>query len=240
MANPIYVPSSGPEQWRSFLADPGAWRPGYSAMELAYAWAGDGWPADVRRTLEGAGGPLAGLEMLLGLPEHRVPLQGGSRASQTDLMVIARNPAREIVVIAVEGKARETFGDKVVGVWRRDAPTDGRETRLRQLCAELGLPAPRPREAEPDDEFEGLWYQLLHRTASAVIEVKRFNAAHAVMLVHSFCGGDAADGHAAFATFARHLGMAEAPARGEVRQVPGRRPVLWLGWARSAPSAPRD
>ena len=29
-------------------------------------------------------------------------------------------------------------------------------------------------------------YQLLHRSVSAVIEAKRFNAAHAVMLVHSF------------------------------------------------------
>jgi hypothetical protein len=29
-------------------------------------------------------------------------------------------------------------------------------------------------------------YQLLHRTASAVIEAERFGARHAVMLVHSF------------------------------------------------------
>ena len=29
-------------------------------------------------------------------------------------------------------------------------------------------------------------YQLLHRTASAVIEAKRYNAKHAVLVVHSF------------------------------------------------------
>ena len=29
-------------------------------------------------------------------------------------------------------------------------------------------------------------YQLLHRTASALIEAERFGAEHAVMLVHSF------------------------------------------------------
>ena len=29
-------------------------------------------------------------------------------------------------------------------------------------------------------------YQLLHRTASAIIEAERFNANHALMLVHSF------------------------------------------------------
>jgi hypothetical protein len=29
-------------------------------------------------------------------------------------------------------------------------------------------------------------YQLLHRTVSTIIEAQQFNAAHAVMLVHSF------------------------------------------------------
>ena len=34
--------------------------------------------------------------------------------------------------------------------------------------------------------FYKFYYQLLHRTASAIIEAKRFNASLAVMLVHSF------------------------------------------------------
>ena len=37
---------------------------------------------------------------------------------------------------------------------------------------------------------DGLRYQLIHRTASAIIEAKRFNASHAVMLVHSFSQSD--------------------------------------------------
>ncbi len=38
-----------------------------------------------------------------------------------------------------------------------------------------------------DDEGLGaIRYQLLHRTASAVIVARRFNVRHAVMLVHSF------------------------------------------------------
>jgi hypothetical protein len=41
----------------------------------------------------------------------------------------------------------------------------------------LGLAHPVP---------DTVYYQLLHRTASAVIEAKRFGATHAAMLVHSF------------------------------------------------------
>src|SRR5256885_2125558 len=42
-----------------------------------------------------------------------------------------------------------------------------------------------------DDCVAGIRYQLLHRTASAVIEARRFGATHAVMLVHSFSPNDA-------------------------------------------------
>jgi len=45
------------------------------------------------------------------------------------------------------------------------------------LCGELGLTFPPP---------EGIRYQLLHRTVSAIIEAKRFRAKDAVMVVHSF------------------------------------------------------
>ena len=36
------------------------------------------------------------------------------------------------------------------------------------------------------DNLEDIRYQLLHRTASTVIEAKRFNASTALMRVHSF------------------------------------------------------
>jgi hypothetical protein len=36
------------------------------------------------------------------------------------------------------------------------------------------------------DAVGGIGYQLLHRTASCVLEARRFGARHAVMLVHSF------------------------------------------------------
>jgi len=49
--------------------------------------------------------------------------------------------------------------------------------RLSYLCGLLGL----------DMAAVGhICYQLLHRTASALIEAKKFNAPNALMLVHSF------------------------------------------------------
>jgi hypothetical protein len=51
----------------------------------------------------------------------------------------------------------------------------GKAERFSYLLSLLGL------SAVP----VGARYQLLHRTASAIIEAQRFNAAHAVMLVHS-------------------------------------------------------
>ena len=83
--------------------------------------------------------------------------------------------ANDLISIAVEGKVSEPFGP-TISEWLKDA-SDGKKERLSALCSHVGLTAPLP---------DNLRYQLLHRTASAVIEAKRFHARHAVMLVHSF------------------------------------------------------
>ena len=117
--NDIYLPSAGSHQWQWLLASPGLhWKHGASAMALADAWEhADGFPTVVAESL-GTDPDLAGLTMLLGLPEFEVALEGGSRASQTDLFVLARAAGGDLVTIAVEGKAREPFGDEPVAQWR--------------------------------------------------------------------------------------------------------------------------
>ena len=60
----------------------------------------------------GTGRELAGLDLLLGLPEHETPLDGHGAASQTDLLVIARTQGGELVVIGPEeARVRERLGD---------------------------------------------------------------------------------------------------------------------------------
>lgn len=174
MAN-IYVPSSGPGDWRCLLADPEKhWARGYSARTLAHCWEdGDGFPAEIRQVL--AQFPaLAGAKPLLIFPEWKVSLPGGSRPSQNDVWILAKGDAG-LISIAVEGKVEESF-DKVLGDWMVGA-SSGKEIRLAYLTASLGLVAPIPNTIR---------YQLLHRAASAVIEAERFGAHHAVMLVHTF------------------------------------------------------
>lgn len=168
----IYVPASSADQWAQFLADPVKhWRQGYSARALAYSWQeAAGFPAEVASVLASQ---FAAVELLLALPEHKVPLPGGSRSSQNDIWVLARSEGK-LISIAVEGKVSEPFGP-TVQEWETES-SSGKSERLMYLLALLGL------SSIPDTTR----YQLLHRTASAIIEAQRFNAAHAVMLVHSF------------------------------------------------------
>jgi hypothetical protein len=220
----IYVPSDGSEDWQWLLAQPGLhWKHGYSAMALADAWeAGDPWPAIVREALDRS--DLAGLELLIGLPEHEVSLAGGATASQTDLFVLARHPNRGLVSIAVEGKAEEPFGE-TVGEWRRsDSP--GKRERLSQLLGLLGLP--------DDDALNELRYQLLHRTASALLEADRFGARDALMLVHSF-----SPSHTSFPDFQAFCAALGAPAQAGTINPAGERSgiSLHLGWVSDDPPA---
>ena len=168
----IYIPASSAEQWAQFLAEPVKhWRQGFSARTLAYSWQeAGGFPSEVGSVLASE---FPSTELLLALPEHKVPLPGGSRSSQNDIWVLARCNG-QLISIAVEGKVSEPFGP-TIQEWQAES-SPGKTERLAYLLSLLGL------SSVPDTTR----YQLLHRTASAIIEAQRFNAAHAVMLVHSF------------------------------------------------------
>ena len=175
--NRIYTPATKPEDWKSLLAEPEKhWKRGYSAMSLAYAWQNsNGFPPAVKRAFGESGIEVfKECEILFAFPEHQVPLPGGKAASQNDLFVLAKGHD-QLISIAVEGKASEPF-DKTVSEWFKK-PSPGKEKRLKFLCEELSL---------DKNQVSDVRYQLLHRTASAIIEAERFNAHHALMLVHSF------------------------------------------------------
>ena len=119
----IAIPSSGPHEWQRVLAKPDLhWKPGASAMTLAACWeaARGEFPGEVQNVLDTSGFPdLAGARPLLIIPEFRVPLPGGDRASQTDVFVLAKG-ASGLVAVAVEGKVEEPFGPEI-GEKVRDA-----------------------------------------------------------------------------------------------------------------------
>ncbi len=219
----IYAPIEKSEDWRRFLADPDKqWREGYSAHALAHSWQdAAGFPREIKLLFESSS-ELHKIEPLLVLPEHKVSLPGGSRPSQNDVWVLAK-VEQELVSITIEGKVAETFGP-TVSEWSTAASL-GKTERLAYLCKKIGLSEPCPGDVR---------YQLLHRTASALIEAERFLAANAVMLIHSF--GTTQEGFADYRYFAKLLGVNAEP--GKLSYVGHLNGIqLYIGWASGDPVA---
>jgi Domain of unknown function (DUF6946) len=230
----IVIPAESADDWQRLLASPERqWVTGYSARTLAHCWQeADDFPASIKAVF--ASSPYSlfhDIELLLGIPEHKVPLPGGQRASQTDLFALAKSKG-DLVSIAVEGKVSEPFGETARD-WldrrafdeekkgRKRRPSDGATARLAYLCDSVGL---------DESDVGTLRYQLLHRTASALIEAQRFNARHALMLVHSFSPAD--EWLSDYQAFARALGADGADA-GTLSFVGDRSGVdLYLGWTK--------
>lgn len=172
-----YRPADRPEDWQQLLAKPNLhWKTGYSAKSLAHCWTeARGFPPEVAQTFHTSGIPtLQDTEFVVGFPEHDVPLPGGVRPSQSDILVLARSNLG-LVAITVEGKVSESF-DLPIGE-RFAQSTPGETERLAYLCNLMQVQRA---------DLDSIGYQLLHRSASAVIEAKRFGASQAIMLVHSF------------------------------------------------------
>ncbi len=213
------MPSTGADDWRRFLAQPDLhWRTGFSARTLAHSWEeAAGLPPEVEAILRERHGAV---ELLLAIPEHKTPLPGGRRESQSDLFALVRYEAG-LLVCTIEGKVDEPFGE-TVGAWCRDM-TAGKEQRLAYLLKLLGLSKCPP----------GIHYQLLHRTAAALIEAERFQAASAAMIVHSFSPDRR--WFDAYAAFCNLLGVTAEPGRAASVNLPDGRELL-LGWACGDPA----
>jgi hypothetical protein len=212
----IYVPTAGPADWQRLLGDPAKhWRTGYSARTLAHCWEeASGLPPEIASMLGAIG---ENPELLVAIPEHKVPLPGSSRGdSQNDVFALVRAGAHTVAV-TIEGKVDEPF-DQILDKWLIDA-SDGKRQRLSFLCHLLGLKQPLP---------GSIHYQLLHRTASAVIEARRFKTDAAAMIVHSFSPNKR--WFEEFANFVALFG-AKAKLNELVRVRSGAAPDLYLGWA---------
>jgi hypothetical protein len=214
----ILVPATSPDDWKRLLASPDEhWKEGCSAHALATRWqASSGFPPEISALLA-TNDLTGGAALLLAIPEHQVPLTGGARASQTDLWALART-ARGLLSIAVEGKVSESFGPSI-GDWDKEV-SSGKRTRWDALCALLEV----NRDCDRD-----IRYQLFHRTASALLEAKRFHAKVAAVIVHSFSATRESFGD--FQRFVRLMG-GNVAAPGRMMSVPAREGIgLCFGWA---------
>lgn len=222
----ILVPTDGPETWKQFLAEPEKhWKSGCSAMSTAYSWENaKDMPAEIRALFKNADADLQDASLALAIPEYKVDLAGGNRPSQNDVFALLTCQGG-LISMMVEGKAREAF-DGTLGEWKKRTSSNGVKLRLADIMDNIGLKTPVP---------EGVRYQLLHRTASAVIEAKRFHAKYAVMLVQSFESDDAKNHYADFCYFVSLFGA--KPAKKtliEISRPHGRR--LFVAWVQSKPT----
>ena len=196
------------------------WKAGRSAHALTLLWAKEnGLPRSIRSILQ-AHPTFQSAELIDGFLERQVDIGSAGRPSQTDLLAII-GLEQHIAVVAIEGKAGEPFGD-LVSNW-----LDGSDTktkRLEVLCRTLGLST---EEALP------LRYQLLHRTASAIYEAKRYRTDLAVMLVHNF--GKEQSGYLDFCAFARALGAKELNPGVLCGPFARNNVSLYIGWVNDNP-----
>jgi hypothetical protein len=208
--------TSGPDDWQNLLADPlKHWRSSYSARTLAYCWeAADGFPPEVAQAFSQSESPLlADLMPVLAVPEFRVPLPGGVRASQNDIFVLARSAAGPVSIM-VEGMVNESFGP-TLHRWIGEA-YPGKQERRSFLIRSLGL------RSQPQGAIR---YQLLHRAASAIITGEQYHAAAAVLVVHSF--SERLAGWPDYQAFARLFGVDAV--QGKVQRLGGRSSIPVFG-----------
>lgn len=152
------------------------WRDGYSAKSVCVSWfnAND-IPSAVRSVLDQAP-EYRGAELLEAWLERCTHLPWGKgNPSQTDLLALLRLEDG-LAILGIEAKVKESFGP-IVRDWLDDGGAN-KEARLHGLCDFLGLELTAALD---------LRYQLLHRTAAAILEAQRFGAARAAMVVQSFC-----------------------------------------------------
>ncbi|NQW20043.1 MAG: hypothetical protein HQ477_04870 [Chloroflexi bacterium] len=176
---PIVVPTISTKDWkRQLRGHDKPWRDGFRIKSLADHWQGAvGFPVDVQQMFKSAG--ITGIkdaEMLLSVPEYETELLAKGGPSFADLFVLATS-SDGLITMMVESRVDEPF-DSIFNslLWKKGDVIDKRTT-LTGLSEILGITV---------GDASVVRYQLLHRTASALIEAERYSATTTVMLVHSF------------------------------------------------------
>ena len=220
----ILVPTEGIDTWKQFLAEPDKqWKQGFSAMSTALSWEkSDGLPPEIKEIFTSAEDEnLRDAQLALAIPEYKVVLDGGPRPSQNDVFALVTSSGG-LIAMMVEGKAREDF-DVPLEQWRQRTSAKGAHERMAQISENIGLREPIPNHIR---------YQLLHRTASAVIEAKRFFASHAIMLVQSFVENDDENHFDDFIAFLELYGK-KAKKRTMIKLYDNTKYRLYAAWVQS-------
>lgn len=172
------------------------WVPSYSAYECAMRWRGvtSVLPEPLNYVMRNSG-----IEVLQGLrpesivAEHAVFLDTLTTPSRTDIMAFCSNSTHDRVVVAVEAKSREPFSDRVFR-WIRTADRTVSAQQQKLFDVSNAIVVRKERRLAFLNQVLGtnidinseLRYQLVHRTASAVLEARNLRAKAAIVVIQAF------------------------------------------------------
>jgi hypothetical protein len=155
------------------------WKDGRSAKETAKHWVYT-IPQPYKEILE-----LWKLKFNVCSPEYVTTFdKNGGNGRNHDLLILAENEDKESVVISVESKVDEPFGDtisktiKAAEKRKMDTPNSKGLNRITDLRMALF-------GKEDDNQLE-LKYQLLTAVAGTIAEAKKHKAKSAIFLVQTF------------------------------------------------------
>jgi len=208
------VVTKGPADWKAQLALPELhWQPLRSAMETALAWEAQ---AEAPPEIAALFAPATLVQAIV---EYPVALPGGDRASFNDVFALFADD-QGLFPCIIEAKRDEPFGPRLKD-WLAKGGA-GRDQRLDFLCETLRL----DRAALPGE----LRYQLLHRTASAVLTARTYCAGRAAMVVQSF-----SPEYRSFEDFAQFVALFDQTAQrgGLVDLATVNGVALKVGWVQS-------
>lgn len=156
------------------------WKDSRSAKELAKAWFRNdvlGIPEELRKLLNSVFGDI---QITEAIPECIVQLDNFPGEQRNCDLVVYGYVVAAPLVLSVEAKADEPFGDHVIGAYydEKVGTSSNVPARIQNLSAALF--------GRFDSEIRALRYQLLHSAAATVIEAKNRKAAIAVFVVHEF------------------------------------------------------
>lgn len=157
------------------------WKDGRSAKELARSWFRKEFacpPEEMQLLLERTF--RAEMAFDEATPECIIELDDFVGEQRNCDLVVLCNAGTKRMVINVEAKADEPFGDVIGEYYDRTTGSGSRvPERIRQLSRALF-------GREPDETIRKLRYQLLHAAAATLIEAERRGAQLGLFLIHEF------------------------------------------------------
>lgn len=196
---------------------------GHSAFELTHRWknVGSRMPEPIYSIFQNSGiTDVRDIEILQIYVEYPVFLDSLRTPSKNDLMIFCKSTIAPKIVVAVEAKCAETFAERVQ-TWIRapDSPNSRKQRKL--FKAPVSIVGRKEKRLaflnevlsvtiSPDSHLR---YQLLHRTASAILTARQTFANIAVVLIQAFTQSDS--NYADFMEFCKFLGI-QKPTRDTV------------------------